>query len=85
MFLEYTLGEGSHLGLVIETDEKVAYAYLLSRGQIVGDVWLYNVVTGNVEAEGADGATHPSGLSRTGTRSQEPLPSDSLSAKWSCA
>ncbi|MEL6732644.1 MAG: hypothetical protein AAFP83_16055, partial [Bacteroidota bacterium] len=28
--------------VVIEDDQKVAYAYLLHQGKIVGDVWLYN-------------------------------------------
>jgi hypothetical protein len=29
--------------LVLEDDGRVAYAYLLEHGEIVGDVWLYNV------------------------------------------
>ncbi|MEO1803571.1 MAG: hypothetical protein AAFU33_02115 [Bacteroidota bacterium] len=28
--------------VVIEDDQKVAYAYLLHQGKIIGDVWLYN-------------------------------------------
>lgn len=31
------------LALVVEDDNRVAYAYLLQGEQIVGDVWLYNV------------------------------------------
>lgn len=37
-------GPDAQLALRIEEDEKVAYAYLLHQGEIVGDVWLYNVV-----------------------------------------
>lgn len=28
--------------VVVEDDDRVAYAYLLHEGRIVGDVWLYN-------------------------------------------
>lgn len=33
----------SKLALVIEDDDRVAYAYLLEGDEIVADVWLYNV------------------------------------------
>jgi len=32
------------LAVVLEDDNRVAYAYLLEDEQVVGDVWLYNVV-----------------------------------------
>jgi hypothetical protein len=32
-----------HRSLILEDDGKVAYAYLLENGLVVGDVWLYNV------------------------------------------
>jgi hypothetical protein len=30
--------------VIVEDDDRVVYAYLLHRNQIVGDVWLYNRV-----------------------------------------
>lgn len=33
----------SRRAVVLEDDGRVAYAYLLEEGKIVGDVWLYNV------------------------------------------
>jgi hypothetical protein len=30
--------------LIIDEDERVAYAYLLRNGRIVGDVWLFNKI-----------------------------------------
>lgn len=33
--------------VVIEDDDKAAYAYLLKDGSIVGDVWLYNAAPGS--------------------------------------
>ena len=29
--------------VIVEVDDRVAYAYLLENDEIVGDVWLYNV------------------------------------------
>ena len=29
--------------MILEDDGRVAYAYLLEHGELVGDVWLYNV------------------------------------------
>ncbi len=37
--------------VVIEADERVAYAYLLKDRQIVSDVWLFNRVDAPVEPE----------------------------------
>ena len=34
---------GSDLSVTLEDDARVAYAYLRQRGQIVSDVWLYNI------------------------------------------
>ena len=34
----------SHWDVVVEDDDRVAYAYLRDDEHIVGDVWLYNVV-----------------------------------------
>jgi hypothetical protein len=56
--------EDSDYSVVLEDDDRVAYGYLLDRGQqgsseppIVGDVWLYNVLAapGSVVAPSADG------------------------------
>jgi hypothetical protein len=33
------------LALVVESDERAAYAYLLDSGGIIGDVWLRNNVS----------------------------------------
>jgi hypothetical protein len=33
----------SDRAIVLEDDGRVAYAYLIIEGQMVGDVWLYNV------------------------------------------
>jgi hypothetical protein len=33
---------GSDFVVVVEDDERVAYAYVLDEDEIVGDVWLYN-------------------------------------------
>jgi len=37
--------------IVVEDDGRVAYAYLLENGRIVGDVWLYNVADAPVAPE----------------------------------
>jgi hypothetical protein len=34
---------GTTLSVIIEDDDRVAYAYLSDGGQITSDVWLYNV------------------------------------------
>lgn len=34
---------GGNRSLILEDDGRVAYAYLLEGGLMVGDVWLYNV------------------------------------------
>ena len=34
--------EVSYFSIVFDDDGKVAYAYLLENGKIIGDVWLYN-------------------------------------------
>ena len=41
LVLGYDAPDGRRL--VLEDDGRVAYAYLLEHGEIVGDVWLYNV------------------------------------------
>ena len=35
---------GGDRSLVIEDDDRVAYAYLLRGRQVIADVWLYNVI-----------------------------------------
>lgn len=45
--------------VVIEDDGAVAYAYLLERGEIVGDVWLYNVGDAPGEADWSDRSKMP--------------------------
>lgn len=36
--------DGTTLEVIVEDDDRVAYAYLRDSGAIVSDVWLYNVV-----------------------------------------
>lgn len=51
---------GTQLRVVIEDDERVAYAYLMdSNGSIVGDVWLYNVAETPQKPEWTDRAKMP--------------------------
>lgn len=50
--------DGSHT-LVVEEDERVAYAYLLRGPEIVGDVWLYNVAPTPEETNWKDPAQMP--------------------------
>ena len=47
--------------VVIEDDERVGYAYLIdSRGEICGDVWLYNRCPAPAEPEWNDPGNDPS-------------------------
>lgn len=45
--------------LVLEDDGKVAYAYLLEQGGVVGDVWLYNVAETPESVDWRDEAAMP--------------------------
>jgi hypothetical protein len=40
--LRFQADDGIH-AVVIEVDNRVAYAYLLEGDRVIGDVWLYNV------------------------------------------
>ncbi len=42
-FEQYFLEKDKDFSVIIESNESVAYAYLLKEEQIVGDVWLYNL------------------------------------------
>ena len=44
MFLREYLNRALEYKVVIEDDDRVAYAYLLKNDSIVGDVWLYNSI-----------------------------------------
>jgi hypothetical protein len=46
-------------GVVIDDDDRVAYAYVLENEKIVGDVWLYNVVPAPYEPEWTDRSKLP--------------------------
>ncbi|MNK08647.1 hypothetical protein D3C87_265900 [compost metagenome] len=41
-YSESTCEENKDYSLIIEDDGRVAYAYLLFKNEIVGDLWLYN-------------------------------------------
>lgn len=43
-FEAFTCDFNHEYSLVIEDNKKVAYAYLMRHGEIIGDVWLYNLV-----------------------------------------
>jgi hypothetical protein len=45
--------------VVLEDDGKVAYAYLLEDGEVVGDVWLYNVAPAPETVNWRDRAAMP--------------------------
>lgn len=50
---------GSGMSVVIEDDDRVAYAYLKQLGEIVADVWLYNVIAPPDENTWTDKAQMP--------------------------
>jgi hypothetical protein len=41
-FIQVPCELDSNYSLIIEDDGRVAYAYLMEYGDIIGDVWLYN-------------------------------------------
>jgi hypothetical protein len=41
-FQQFHCEADTRYSVIIEDDEKVAYAYLMDEGAIVSDVWLYN-------------------------------------------
>jgi len=41
-FLQVSCEFDSNYSLTVEDDGRVAYAYLMEYGDIIGDVWLYN-------------------------------------------
>jgi hypothetical protein len=49
----------SGMSVIIEDDGRVAYAYLQQHGEIVADVWLYNVVATPEESTWTDKALMP--------------------------
>ena len=80
------LGESTTgFALVIEDNGRVAYAYLLDRERIVGDVWLYNGIVPPGEPEWHDPSklpfANPSGYTRDD--SVEPLRDESrVAVSW---
>jgi hypothetical protein len=55
--IEFTLEWG--YSVVVDQDEKVAYAYLRHNGRIIGDVWLFNVQPTPAEPEWRDRRNAP--------------------------
>ena len=51
--------EGSDFSVVIDDDGKVAYAYLMNKTGIVGDVWLYNCGPAPMKPEWTDPTKAP--------------------------
>jgi hypothetical protein len=45
--------------VIIEDDDRVAYAYLLRQGEICGDVWLYNCTAAPERPEWSDPTKAP--------------------------
>ena len=43
LLLKFTCPENDKYSVVVDDDDKVAYAYFLENERITGDVWLYNV------------------------------------------
>jgi hypothetical protein len=71
--------------VVVEDDEKVAYAYLLHDDAIVGDVWLYNCGPAPVEPEWRDRQKAPFANPRAFVvkREAKPIVDDKqLSVSW---
>jgi hypothetical protein len=46
--------ENSEFSVVIEDDDRVAYAYLREKDRMVGDVWLYNCIPVGDKPEWSD-------------------------------
>jgi len=63
----------------IEDDGKVAYAYLLLYGKIVGDIWLYNVGDSPVTPEWTDKEKIPFSNPKEFVRNEDVLPIQSPS------
>jgi len=51
--------ESLPFSVVIEDDDRVAYAYLLHAGSIVSDVWLYNCIQTPEQPEWSDSSRAP--------------------------
>jgi hypothetical protein len=50
---------GGSRAVVLEDDGRVAYAYLLEKNEIVGDVWLYNVADSPEAVDWSDRSAMP--------------------------
>ena len=62
----------SPYSVVVEEDEKVAYAYLRHGRRIVSDVWLYNVRGAPREPEWTDRANAPFANAAAYTKAHDP-------------
>ena len=58
-FLHKMVSSAGNHAVVVEDDDRVAYAYLLVDGRIVADVWLYNRVPAPAEPGWRHGAEAP--------------------------
>ena len=58
ILLQVTAPEGD-MSVIFEDDGKVAYAYLLEAGVVVGDVWLYNVLDSPDDVDWKDSSAMP--------------------------
>jgi hypothetical protein len=58
-FLQLVDPERNERTLIVEQNDRVAYAYLWERGKIVADVWLHNVGDSPVEVNWRDASAMP--------------------------
>lgn len=76
----------SECSVVLEEDGKVAYAYLLREGDIIGDVWLYNVngAPGQPEWDDPDNAPFANPREFAGEKARPDLddPEKEISCEW---
>jgi hypothetical protein len=86
--VKFTAGDGK-CAIVVEDDGRVGYAYLLdSRGDICGDVWLYNRCPAPDVPEWHDPNdapfANPSDYVRSSSEFRFPNSSADIDIDWSC-
>jgi hypothetical protein len=78
-------GDGLHR-CVVEDNGRVAYAYLIREGKMIGDLWLYNQAETPIEPEWRDRTKmpflNPIAFVDTSTMAQPLQSEDDLEAEW---